>query len=96
MIELILQLCTAMACISVILRTEPALNNMDRDTDFLVRFAFWLICFTCAWELLTIWLYDHIPDSREALLSGGIASLLLCERRIRYLARGGIRRRAPQ
>lgn len=95
MIDFALQLSTSLACGIVVLRTEPALNQMHGKTDFWVRLAFWQMCVACGIELLTIGLYGHVPDWREALLSGGLAALLLCERRLRYLSRGLSRRTHP-
>ena len=85
--DLAMQLATGLACAIVLVRTEPALNKMSGGTDFWVRLAFWQMAVACGIELLTMVFYGHIPDWREGLLSGGLAALLLCERRIRYLAR---------
>lgn len=90
--DLLLEAGTAIACGIVVLRTEPAINHMHGGTDFWVRLSFWQMWCACGVELLTIGLYQHTPDWREALLSGGLAALLLCERRLRYLSRGLSRR----
>lgn len=90
--NLTMQICTGLACVIVMVRTEPAFNNMHGGTDFWVRLVFWLMAVVCGIEILAMAFYSHVPDWREALLAGTLAALLLCERRLRYLTRLGSKR----
>ncbi len=82
--DAVLQIMTATACLIVIVRADAALNNMDKHTDTLVRYAFLLLAASAAAGIFAIWL-GYVPGWREPLMSGGIAALMLAERRIRLL-----------
>jgi len=85
--DLALRIGTVIACTIIVIRTEPALNHMHGRTDLFVRVSFWQMAVAAAIEILSILFYAYTPGWREALLSGGLSALLLCERRIRFLAR---------
>lgn len=85
MIDAAIQIVTAAACLIVIVRADGAANNMDNHTDVLVRYAFIVIAAAAAAGILAIGL-GYVPGWREPLMSGGIAALMLAERRIRLLS----------
>lgn len=87
MVNLFLQVTTALCCVVVLIRTEPALNRMGKNTQLIVRISFYQICVSAGAELLAIVAFNYVPGWREAMLSGGLAALLLCERRLLVLAR---------
>lgn len=87
MMDLILQIATALACAVVVMRAEPALNRMHRQTQLIVRLSFYQLAVSAGAELLAIGAFGYVPSWREMLLASGIATLMLCERRLRYLAR---------
>ncbi len=79
------QILTVAACRVVIVRADRAANNMDGDTDTLVRYAFILLAASAAAGIVAIAM-GYVPGWREPLMSGGIAALMLAERRIRLLS----------
>jgi hypothetical protein len=85
MMDSALQILTAVACLIVIVRADRAANNMDNHTDTLVRYAFILLAASAAAGIVAIGL-GYVPGWREPLMSGGIAALMLAERRIRLLS----------
>ena len=95
MMEGAVRILTAIACLIVLARTEPALNRMCGATDLFVRVSFWQMAVAASIELLSILFYGYAPGWRECLLSSGLALLLLCERRIRMLTRIARRRTDP-
>lgn len=86
MIDSIIQISTGLCCLFILFRTEPALNRMTGGTQMIVRLSFYQIAVSAGAELLAIVAFGYIPGWREGMLSGGLAALLLCERRIHYLA----------
>lgn len=70
---------------SVILwRAEPALNRMTRTTHWMIRYAMLLIA-AGALALCVAIIAGTPPGMDTLLLALGIAMLMLCERRLRYL-----------
>jgi hypothetical protein len=86
MIDFILQFSTVAACALIVVRTEPALNRMHRATPLLVRLSFYQLAVAASAEALAVASFCHVPSWREALLAGGVATLMLCERRIRLIS----------
>lgn len=82
--SLILNL-AAIACAALILfRAEPALARMSSGTQTLIRYAMLLLAGGALAIILTI-LSGASVDLPTLLLLAGIALLLICERRLRYL-----------
>lgn len=70
---------------SIILwRVEPALNRMTRTTHWMIRYAMLLIA-AGALALCVAIIAGTPPGFDTLLLAIGIALLMLCERRLRYL-----------
>lgn len=75
----------AIACAALILyRAEPAIARMGRGTQTLIRYAMLLLAGGALAIILTI-LSGASIDLPTLLLLAGIALLLICERRLRYL-----------
>lgn len=79
---LLLQFIVLIAAAVVIARAEPALNRMGRHTPILVRVSFHLLTVGAAAEIVFV-LAGHVPDWHSAITTVGIATLLMCERRLR-------------
>jgi hypothetical protein len=88
-----MQALTLVACAIVIVRAEPAMNRMSRATLMTVRLAFYQLAVAAGAEVVAI-LVGRVPSWRETLMACGIATLMLCERRIRLLSRVSDRRSA--
>ncbi len=86
-----LQLATSalviISCVIIVWRTEPAMARMSRATALLIRLAFWTMATAAMAEIACIVTYRRAPTLQELLLYLGVAELLLCERRLRFLAR---------
>lgn len=84
MTPIILQAIVILAGIVIIVRVEPALNRMSRCTPFMVRVAFHLLALGAAAQIVCIVVGD-VPSCPTAIVTAGIAALLICERRLRLL-----------
>lgn len=81
------QLLTLMACALIFWRVEPALNRCHvLHTSLLINVAFYLLT-VGALVLGGSVLIGVVPSWSTTLLAGGIAMLLLCERRVRVFIR---------
>lgn len=86
-LDLLAQLVSLVACAVILWRTEPAINLMHRKTTpLLLRLSFWLISIGAFAAILAM-LDGAVPPWPAAIGAAGVALLLICERRIRYLAR---------
>lgn len=76
--------------IVIMVRVTPALNRMELKTLASVRFA---LCLSLVGAgALVLWVVlGHTPAPVTLILSGALAALLICERRIRVLT--GVRRK---
>lgn len=75
----------ALACACVILwRTEPALARMGNTTHWMIRYALLLLAGGALGTILGI-AAGAVIDIPTLLILAGIALLLLCERRLRFL-----------
>lgn len=75
----------ALACAMLILwRTEPAIARMDRGTHWMIRYAMLLIT-AGALIIIGLVISGTAIDFQTAILLAGIALLLICERRLRFL-----------
>lgn len=81
MITSIMQAIVVLAALVIIVRTEPALNRMSRCTPFMVRAAFHLLALGAAAEIVCIVVGD-VPSWPTAIVTAGVAALLICERRL--------------
>lgn len=68
----------------ILWRTEPALNRMSSATHWMIRYALLLMAAGAMALLLTI-LAGQTPNVATLFLAAGLALLLICERRLRYL-----------
>ena len=84
MTTIILQAILLLAAVIIIVRAEPALNRMSGCTPFMVRAAFHLLTLGAAAEIVCILMGD-IPSWPTAIVTAGVAALLICERRMRVL-----------
>lgn len=94
MTTVILQAIVVLAALVIIVRTEPALNRMSRCTPFMVRAAFHLLALGAAAEIVCIVVGD-VPSWPTAIVTVGVAALLICERRLRLLCPPPKRRPLP-
>lgn len=75
----------ALACAGIILwRTEPALSRMGHQTHWMIRYAMLILAGGSAGIIVGIATGTNI-DFITLLILAGIALLLICERRVRYL-----------
>ena len=81
---MLLQIIVVMAALVIIVRAEPALNRMSRGTPLMVRGAFHLLALGAAAEIVFIMSGD-VPSWPTAIVTLGVAALLVCERRLRVL-----------
>ena len=70
-----------LACIAVVMLTEPSINRMDRSAPLLLRVGLWLLCSGAAAAALFIALGDA-PSWPAVIGAAGIALYLFSERRI--------------
>lgn len=68
----------------ILWRAEPALNRMSGATHWMVRYALLLMAAGALGLLLYI-LAGVTPSPVTLILAAGIALMLICERRMRYL-----------
>jgi uncharacterized membrane-anchored protein len=88
MIDHLIQLaCSVSGLVAVMLilwRVEPALNRMTASTHWMIRYSMLLVA-AGALLMLTMILAGTPPSLDTLLLAIGLAMLLLCERRLRFL-----------
>lgn len=87
MTDLLAQVAGTVLAGMVIWKGEPALANMRKGTPILLRFSLWLLVVGSFARLVWISL-GNVPDPVTLLMLGGVAAMLLCERRITVLTRG--------
>lgn len=80
------QFISLISCAIIVWRIEPAINGMRKSSSDLVRLAFLMIGGAALSAIVYISL-GEVPPWPSAIGAMGTATLLLCERRIRYLAR---------
>lgn len=80
----LVQIAVIVAAVMIVVRAEPALNRMSRDTPFVVRVAFHLLALGAVAEIVFIVAGD-VPSWPMAIVTLGVAALLVCERRLRLL-----------
>lgn len=85
-----------LSCAVILWRCDPAINRMGRHTHGLIRYAFLLLIAGALAELVGLLFFGRTPGCAEAVILVGTALLLLCERRIRYLARQPAKRVSPR
>lgn len=81
---LALNLGAALCACLILWRSEPALARMGHRTHWMIRYALLLLAGGALGILLTIANGARV-DVFTLLILAGIALLLLCERRLRYL-----------
>lgn len=84
MIDTVLNLAGLFIAALILWRAEPALNRMSDETHWMVRYALLLMA-TGALALLLYILAGDTPSPIALILAAGIALMLICERRMRYL-----------
>lgn len=86
-LDTIAQLASAVACLVILIRTEPAINRMHIGrTPLLLAQAFWGLAVAAATGLVDI-LLGGVPPWSATFGALAVAALLSCERRVRYLSR---------
>lgn len=85
MIDAAAQIVVASASIIIFVRSEGAMARMHASTHLIIRLAMWLLTVGAVANVGAIALFGHIPDVPSVLLTVGIATLLMCERRMRIL-----------
>lgn len=74
-------------CAVILFRAEPAINQMNATAQhWMIRAAFAALATGAAADLIAI-SAGAIPSFSHLVLTGGIAALLLCKKRIRLLLR---------
>lgn len=68
----------------ILLRTEPAINRMSKTTHWMIRYALLLIA-AAALAIILSTLAGDPPGIITTLLAAGIALMLICDRRLRFL-----------
>ena len=94
MTDLLAQVAGTVLAGMVIWRWEPALAKMRKGTPILLRFSIWLLVVGSFARLVWISL-GNVPDPVTLLMLGGVAAMLLCERRVTVLTRGRRTRELP-
>lgn len=94
MTDLLAQVAGTVLAGMVIWRGEPALAKMRKGTPILLRFSLWLLVVGAFARLVWISL-GNVPDPVTLLMLGGVAAMLLCERRVSVLTRGRRTRELP-
>lgn len=94
MTDLLAQVAGTVLAGMVIWKGEPALAKMRKGTPLLLRFSLWLLVVGAFARLVWISL-GNVPDPVTLLMLGGVAAMLLCERRITVLTRGRRTRELP-
>lgn len=94
MTDLLAQIAGTVLAGMVIWRGEPALAKMRKGAPILLRFSLWLLVVGAFAQLVLISL-GNVPDPVTLLMLGGVAAMLLCERRITVLTRGRRARELP-
>lgn len=85
--DLLSQIAAAVACGIIIARCEPALNRMQAGSSpVLLMVAFWCLL-VAALGGITLILIGAVPPWPATVGALGVALLLMCERRVRYLTR---------
>lgn len=84
MIDSLLKLTGIVIALLILWRAEPALNRMSDATHWMVRYALLMIA-AGAMALLLYTLAGKTPDITSLFLAVGLALMLICERRLRYL-----------
>lgn len=79
MMSLILQVIVLLAGGMIIIRIEPALNQMNFCTPLLIRAAFQLLALGAAAEVVCV-IYGDVPDWPAASITVGVAILLIGKR----------------
>lgn len=86
MIAHLLQIIVLISAIVIVARSEPVLNRMGRCTPFMIRTSFHLLSVGAIAEIVCI-IIGEVPSWSTAIVSIGIASLLVCEQRVRLFCR---------
>lgn len=94
MTDLLAQVVGTVLAGMVIWKGEPALAKIRKGTPILLRFSLWLLVVGSFARLVWISL-GNVPDPVTLLMLGGVAAMLLCERRITVLTRGRWARGLP-
>lgn len=83
--HLLLQAITLVSCLVIIARAEPALNRMSRCTPILIRLSMHLLTIGSLAGVGCIVFRGEVPTWPTAIVLAGVATLLICERRLRVL-----------
>lgn len=84
MIDILLKLLLLIACSTILLRCEPAINRMSPCTPWPIRYALLLIALGALLGIFGL-LDGGSTNFATVILASGIAILLMGERRLRHL-----------
>ena len=84
LIHLVFNLVGIVTVLLILWRVEPALNRMTASTHWMIRYSMLLVA-AGALIMLALILAGTPPSFDTLLLALGLAMLLLCERRLRFL-----------
>ena len=84
LIHLLLNAIGVAAVTLILWRVEPALNRMTAATHWMIRYSMLLVA-AGALIMLVMMMTGSPPGFDTLLLAVGVAMLLLCERRLRFL-----------
>jgi hypothetical protein len=85
-IFLLINLAALVCALLILWRAEPALARMSAHTDWMIRYAMLLLAGGALAVVFAV-LGGRQIDGGTLLILAGIALLLICERRLRYLVR---------
>lgn len=84
MTALLLQSVVLVTASVIIFRAEPALNRMSPGTPLMIRASFHLLTLGAVAEIAFV-LVGDVPSWPAAIMTAGVALLLICEKRLRIL-----------
>lgn len=84
--DTLLNLAALAFSVAILWRAEPALARMSGNTHWMIRYAMLLLAGGALGIILGIY-GGATVDFATLLILAGIALLLICERRLRYLVR---------
>lgn len=87
MTPLFIQAATLIAAVIILTQAEPALNRMGKGTPILIRLSVHLLAVGASAEIGCILFLMEKPTWSTAIITSGIAALLVYERRLRSVFR---------
>lgn len=85
MIAATLQVAVCAASFIIIGRTFPPIVRMNRETHLAIRIAMHFLFVGSIAQIFAVVCFGYIPEYSTALVMVGSATLIVCERRLRFL-----------